>query len=81
VIDNVAISTVDLTVREVTVAVGHAIEFRVQGGTAGVTYTVTASADTDATPPETIVGKTRFTVIENPSNLRAHDRGFDRGFA
>jgi len=57
-----AVNTAGLTIDGTTVAAGQALQFHVTGGDAGVTYVVTASANTDATPAQTLVGQVEFRV-------------------
>lgn len=52
-ISNAAVNTSAVTVDGESVAIGHAVTFKVTGGTAGTTYTLTVTASTDATPAQT----------------------------
>jgi hypothetical protein len=57
---NVAVNTAILTIYGVSVAVGKAVQFKVSGQLAGVTYKIKLSATTDATPAQTIIRKVKF---------------------
>lgn len=59
---NIAVNTVALTVNDVAVAIGEAVQFKVSGGTAGTRYTLVISAGTNATPAQTL------EAIDNEGN-------------
>lgn len=61
-IDNVRVNTAAIEILGVEVAVGKAVQWRVSGGTAGVTYTLDIEADTDATPAQTLRGEAVLIV-------------------
>lgn len=55
-ISNVAVSTAALTIDGESHAIGEAVQFKVLGVTARVTYTFTVTCGTDATPAQTLIG-------------------------
>ena len=55
-LSNKIVSTADLTINDKTVVTGRAVQFRVSGGTAGVTYTISIQVGTDSTPGQTLHG-------------------------
>ncbi len=58
-----SVSAEALTINGESVAAGAAVQFRVSGGTAGVTYTITVSCATDASPAQTLRGKVTLEVV------------------
>jgi len=55
-IDNKAVSTAALTIKNEAIAAGRALTFRVSGhGVTNAPYTLTITASTDATPAQTFV--------------------------
>lgn len=62
---NVAVNTAELTIDGVTVAIGQAVQFRVSGGTAGTTYTITVEATTTATPAQTLQAYCKMMVVSD----------------
>jgi hypothetical protein len=61
-ISNKVVSTAELTINGRTVAIGEAVQCSVTGGTAGTTYTIRVTVDTDSTPAQTIVRDFKHTV-------------------
>ncbi len=61
-ISNVAVSTAALTINDKSVAIGEAVQFRVSGGLAGVSYTLRVTAASDATPAQTLIVNTILNV-------------------
>lgn len=55
-VDNVKASTAALTILGESVPAGEAVQFRVSGLTAGVRYQFTITAETNASPAQTLVG-------------------------
>ena len=60
---NKVVNTAELTLDGVTVAIGQAVQFSITGGTAGVTYQITCTCGTDATPAQTLI-QTVTIVVE-----------------
>lgn len=51
---SVQVNGSSLVVNGVTVSAGEGVQFRVSGGTAGTTYTITVECTTDASPAQTL---------------------------
>lgn len=63
-LSNKVVSTAELTINDVAVPTGEAIQFSVTGGTvANSPYSITISVGTDATPAQTLIGTVVLTVI------------------
>ena len=54
------VSTAALTINNVSVPIGEAVQFKVTGQKDGTTYTIKITAGTDATPAQTKVRKIKF---------------------
>ena len=62
-ISNVAVNTAALTINDISVAIGNAVQFKVLGQlVANTPYTVKITAGTDSTPAQTKVGYVIFKV-------------------
>jgi hypothetical protein len=61
---NIAANSVDIIIKGLTVATGRAVQFRVSGGTSGITYSCKATVTTNATPAQTIDVPFRLLVID-----------------
>ncbi len=61
-IDNKAVNSAAITKDGRTVAIGKGVVFRVQGGTAGTTYTIRVTVGTSATPARTKVWNVRLAI-------------------
>lgn len=64
-IDNVKVSTAELTIKGASVPAGGAVQFRVSGLTAGVRYQFTITASTTSSPAQTLVGGCRANGVAN----------------
>jgi len=62
-LDNKAVSTGSLSIKDKTVTVGRAIQFRVASGSAGTRYTVAIQCGTNSTPAQTIRGYVLIRVV------------------
>ena len=62
-ISNAAVSSTSLTIQGESVAAGLAVTFRVTGGTAGQTYTIKITANTDASLSQTVIGYVTLQVM------------------
>ena len=51
------VSTSILTINDKRVAIGHAVQFKVSAGIAGTRYNIRLTAQTDAVPPQTVIGR------------------------
>lgn len=62
---NEAVSTAQLTINDITVAVGHAVQFKIDGSglVAGRTYQVKVIVPTDATPAQMLIGVGKFKAV------------------
>lgn len=61
---NKLVNTGALTINNVSVPIGEAVQFNVVGGTvANSPYRITISVDTDATPAQTLIGTVVLIVI------------------
>ncbi len=65
-LSNKAVNDAELTLNGRTVAIGQAVQFRVSGGTGGTEYTIMASADSDSSPSQTLIGAIILDVIPDP---------------
>lgn len=54
-ITNVGINIVALTINDKAVIIGRAVQFKVTGGVAGVTYILRLTSTTDASPSQTVI--------------------------
>ncbi len=63
-ITNEAFNTAILTINDVSVPIGRAIQFKVTGGSVvNSPYTITANCSTDATPAQKKYGTITLTVV------------------
>lgn len=63
-IANEKVSTGELTLEDgTTVVTGEAVQFKVSGGTSGVTYQIEVSCATTSSPAQTLVRECILTVI------------------
>ena len=62
-LDTVAVNTAALTVNGRSVAIGQGVQFRIQSGTAGTTYTILLTATTDSNPAQTFKELVRIRVV------------------
>lgn len=62
-VSNAAVNVAALTILGETVAIGKAVQFRVSGGSSGVTYTFTISVATNSTPAQTLRRKGRLNLV------------------
>ena len=58
--DKGTVNTAALTINNVTVPIGEAVQFKASGYVAGTTYTIRITAGTDATPAQTKVRYVKF---------------------
>ena len=65
-LSNKAINTAELTLNGRTVAIGQAVQFRVSGGLAGSEYTIMATASSDSSPAQNLIGGMILNVIADP---------------
>lgn len=61
-IANIAINTTELTINDISTAIGEAVQFSVSGGIAGTVYTIKIVCSTDATPAQTLYGTITLRV-------------------
>lgn len=61
-ISNVAVSLVELTINDVKVAAGRAVQCRVSGGVAGTRYVLRVTATSNATPAQTLIANLILNV-------------------
>ena len=59
---NIAVNIIELQINGKTVPIGMAVQFKVTGGVAGVTYTIPVSCGTNSTPAQTRRGKCLLEV-------------------
>lgn len=64
-LDNKVVSTAELEINDKTVAIGRAVQFSVEGGVAGTTYTVRITCTTTSTPTQTVIGKLYVKVVSD----------------
>ena len=62
---NQAVNVAALTINSKTVAIGMAVQFKVSGGVAGISYRIRVTVNTDATPAQTLVAIVRLEVEAN----------------
>lgn len=62
-ISNKAVSTASLTIDGDTVPTAEAVQFKVTGGTAGTSYKIKITADTDSSPAQKLIGIVKLKVI------------------
>lgn len=63
-IANVKVNTTTLTINDASCTAGQAVQFTVAGGTAGVTYTITATCDSTSTPAQVALeGRCTLKVV------------------
>lgn len=66
VISNAIVSTGLLTINDVSVPIGEAVQFNVTGGlTANSPYSIKITVATDSTPAQTLVGTVILTIIDD----------------
>ena len=64
-LSNVALNTVAFVVNGSTVGANQAVQFKVSGGLAGISYTVRITAGTTANPAQTLIEHVTIKVISN----------------
>lgn len=62
-IASAAKNSTTVTIDGESVAANQAVTFRVSGGSAGSSYTITASCATDAALPQTLIATVRLNVV------------------
>jgi hypothetical protein len=63
-VDNVRVSTADLTVNGQTVPAGKAVQFRVAGGANNTTYEIKVTCGTTSSPAQTLVVECPLAVLD-----------------
>lgn len=63
-ISNARVNTAAITIDGASVAIGNAVQFRVSGGTSGITYEIKVSCETDSSPAQTLVAECVLIVLD-----------------
>jgi len=59
---NEVVSTAILSIDDIDVPIGEAVQFKVTGGLAGIDYTIQISSGTDSSPAQTLRGRVPLYV-------------------
>ena len=64
-LSNKVVNTAQLTINGETVAIGQAVQFHAQGGTAGTDYDIRITATTDSSPAQTRICRVTLPVVSD----------------